>query len=98
MKRCPHADVVSRLYFDNEGSAFCVACWNGPRGLQSSHMYTGRKIWLGSEVYGKKLGSDELRADTERDLLKKNHAPWMEERIKNRGLDESKLRHDSLGS
>ncbi len=43
-------------------------------------------------MYGNKLGSDELRADTERDLLKKNWPSWMEERIKNKGLDESKIR------
>jgi hypothetical protein len=34
------------------------------------HVYTGKKLWVGSEVYGhKKLRSDELRADTEAAML-----------------------------
>jgi len=90
-----HADKVRALFFGKAGEVYCRACWNflgNPTGLQSSHIYTGKKIWVGSEVYGNKLGSDELRADTERDLLKKNWPSWMEERIKNKGLDESKIR------
>jgi len=36
----------------------------------SAHVYTGKILWLGSEVYGKKrLLSDELRADTEADMV-----------------------------
>ena len=93
--RCMHADKVRSLVFGKNGETYCRSCWNflgNPTGLQSSHIYTGKKIWLGSDVYGKRLGSDELRADTERDLLKKNWPSWMEDRIKSKGLDESKIR------
>jgi hypothetical protein len=93
--RCLHAKKARVLIFGKNGEAYCRPCWEflgNPTGLQSSHVHTGRKCWTGLEVYGNKLGSDELRADTERDLLKKNWPPWMEQRIKNKGLDESRIR------
>lgn len=33
------------------------------------HIHTGRTVWLGSEVYGNRLNSDSLRADTEAAML-----------------------------
>ena len=42
-------------------------------------MFTGRELWSGSEVYGSRLGSDELKADTERDL--RRGAEWGRERV-----------------
>ena len=41
-----------------------------PHGQPHFHVHSGRIIWLGSQVYGKKkLLSDELRADTEADMV-----------------------------
>ena len=38
--------------------------------LSNMHVHTGRKVWTGLEVYGKKkLLSDELRSDTEAAML-----------------------------
>ena len=34
------------------------------------HSHSGKVIWLGSEVYGKKLHSDELREDTEASMVR----------------------------
>lgn len=66
---CPNKKcrkVVPRLVCktDKRGKSFwgCVSCI---RALFEPHVYTGRKLWAGNEVYGNKLGSDELRADTE---------------------------------
>lgn len=37
------------------------------------HVFTGKKIWMGSEVYSaKRLRSDELREDTENAMLNGN--------------------------
>lgn len=92
--RCPHADKATVMFFGKDGSAYCRPCWEALAGKGDVNHYTGKKIWLGSEVYGKRLGSDELRADTERDLLKKNFPPWMEERMQKKGLNQSDIRTD----
>jgi hypothetical protein len=57
---------VDRLYFRGKGLWFCKRCFGS---ASEKHVYTGRKFWTGEEVYGKKLGSDELRADTEAAML-----------------------------
>lgn len=93
MKRCPHADEAKLLIFGKNGESYCRSCWEQfGRKSGDHHVYSGRKIWLGSEVYGKKLGSDELRADTERDILKKNWPSWFEQRIKDKHLNERAIR------
>ena|SRR5882762_5661478 len=93
--RCMHADKVRSLVFGKNGETYCRSCWNflgNPTGLQSSHIFTGRKCWTGQEVLGRKYGSEEVRADTERDLLKKNWPSWFESRIKEKGIDENNVR------
>lgn len=41
-------------------------------GRNAPHVYTGKKIWIGSEIYGsrKKAQSDEVRADLEASMIK----------------------------
>ena len=51
-----------------------------PHGFPATgRVYSGRKLWAGAEVYGNRLGSDELRADTEGDLLRDSE--WARERV-----------------
>lgn len=33
------------------------------------NVYSGRKMWWGHEVYGKRYGGDELRVDTEKAMV-----------------------------
>ena len=50
-----------------DGKLCCSACHPSQKDM---HVYTGRKMWLGSEVHGKKkLLGDELRSDTEAAML-----------------------------
>lgn len=46
----------------------------------TGRVYSGRQLWAGAEVYGDRLGSDELRADTEADLVRGSQ--WARERVK----------------
>ena len=63
------------------GQVYHVGEWPWcPHGFPATgRMFTGRELWSGSEVYGSRLGSDELKADTERDL--RRGAEWGRERV-----------------
>ena len=45
------------------------ACSGCRRPSHRGHVYTGRKIWWGPEVYGNRYGSDEARSDVEDAML-----------------------------
>ncbi len=53
-------------YHDKHRGGYCKRC--KPWDVDHNH-FTGKIIWLGSEVYGDKLGSDQLREDTENAML-----------------------------
>lgn len=66
---CPNCgrDASSLIGVGKDGLVCCSACHSPEKNM---HVYTGKKLWLGSEVHGKKkLQSDEMRADTERAML-----------------------------
>lgn len=64
-KRCGRA--AHHLYYNHpDRNGFGACC---ELRVRDNHVYTGRKMWLGSEVYGNKLGRDELRVDTEAAML-----------------------------
>lgn len=89
--RCPHADTVRRLVFTRDGFVLCTACYAmyADRAVRGTvNVRTGKKIWLGHEVYGNRLGSDELRVDTEQQLTRRNYPLWFVERMQKRGMPE----------
>jgi len=66
---CPSCgrDTNTLIGVGRDGELRCPACRHPEKNM---HVYTGKPMWLGSEVHGKKkLQSDELRADTERAML-----------------------------
>lgn len=46
---CPHAKRAHLLYFDKNGLPFCAGCFRGEK--KRVNVYSGRKIWAGSQVY-----------------------------------------------
>ena len=57
------------VYTNVKTLGWCRGCCYEVRGKPDAHVRTNKKLWLGSEVYGKKLFSDELRSDTESAML-----------------------------
>ena len=62
-------------------------CPHGFSTRSKGNAYTGRTIWTGQEVYGKKYGSDEWKADTVASMLKDQLTPrQMIESMREEGL------------
>ena len=68
--RCPKCKRdAPKLHFVIREKKSLWLCNDCDRAFMPKKTYTGRKVWAGHEVYGKKYGSDELREDTERAML-----------------------------